>query len=106
MLSTWLNPKEIGLLIDAYQSERGINGFNPPKSHNNNKQRGYAGNANYTRTGQSTVQEASPSSDKAPNKGSHPYIKADKSRLRCDHCNRTGHDISKWYRLLSRRAKK
>src|SRR5207245_5782935 len=41
MLSTWLNPKEIGLLIDAYQSERGINGFNPPKSHNYNKKWSY-----------------------------------------------------------------
>src|SRR2546425_973110 len=101
MLSTWLDPKQIGLLVDAYQSERGINGFNPPKGHNNNnKKGGYASNANYTRSGQPVVQEASSAPDKgSPNKESHPYIKADKSRLRCDNCGRTGHDISKCYRL-------
>src|SRR2546425_4171123 len=106
MLSTWLNPKEIGLLIDAYQSERGINGFNPPKSHNNNKKGGYASNSNYTRSGQPMVQEASSAPDKgSPNKESHPYMKADKSRLRCGNCNRTGHDISKCYRLQAGQAR-
>src|SRR2546425_10085165 len=101
MLSTWLDPKQIGLLVDAYQSERGINGFNPPKGHNNNnKKGGYASNANYTRSGQPVLQEASSAPDKgSPNKESHPYMKADKSRLRCENCGRTGHDISKCYRL-------
>src|SRR3989441_10393709 len=101
MRSTWLDPKQIGLLVDAYQSERGINGFNPPKGHNNNnKKGGYASNANYTRSGQPVVQEASSAPDKgSPNKESHPYMKADKSGLRCDNCGRTGHDISKCYRL-------
>src|SRR2546425_9870034 len=94
-----MTPAEIGKLVDAYQSERGINGFNPPKNYNNYKQGGNNAHKDQTSTGRPPAQNASPAMDKAPEKGPHPFIKADRSRLRCNYCHKSGHDISKCFRL-------
>src|SRR2546425_178166 len=68
------------------------------KSHINYKQGGNNAHKDQTATGRPPAQNASPAMDKAPEKGPHPFIKADRSRLRCDFCHKSGHDISKCFR--------